>query len=156
MPAYWSGSPLLEGSTIWKLTAAPEPGMNPVSIYGNFRGHLNDYWLTNVCSQENGIATISVHTDDQTEIKKNLNKAIEEQNSRKRFAREYQEFYDAAKREDEMQALYDEISSMEEVIKSVGMPDSYSGKDPGRIGGCQCADFEKTGGRYLPGSDLSK
>ena len=86
-----------------------------------FPGSLNDYWLTNVCSQENGIVTISVHTDDQTEIKKNLNKAIEEQNSRKRFAREYQEFYDAAKREDEMQALYDEISSMEEVIKSIGI-----------------------------------
>ena len=39
-----------------------------------FPGSLNDYWLTNVCSQENGIVTISVHTDDQTEIKKNLNK----------------------------------------------------------------------------------
>ena len=86
-----------------------------------FPGSLDDYWLTDICAQENGIVTISIHTDDQAEIKKNLNKAIEEQNSRKRFAREYQEFYDAAKREDEMQILYNEISSMEEVIKSVGI-----------------------------------
>ena len=42
--------------------------------------------------------TISIHTDDQAEIKKNLNKAIEEQNSEAVLPEEYQEFYDAAKK----------------------------------------------------------
>lgn len=85
----------------------------------DFPAALNDYWLTKACSQENSIVTISVHTEDQVEIKKNLNKSIEEQNSRKRFAKEYKDFYDAAKREEEMQALYDEINAMDEVVKSV-------------------------------------
>lgn len=85
----------------------------------DFPATLNDYWLTKACSQENSIVTISVHTEDQTEIKKNLNKSIEEQNSRKRFAKEYKDFYDAAKREAEMQELYDEINAMDEVVKSV-------------------------------------
>ena len=41
-----------------------------------FPGSLDDYWLTDICAQENGIVTISIHTDDQAEIKKNLNKAM--------------------------------------------------------------------------------
>lgn len=85
----------------------------------DFPSTLNDYWLTKACSQENSIVTISIHTEDQIEIKKNLNKSIEEQNSRKRFATEYKDFYDASRREQEMQELYDEINSMDEVVKSV-------------------------------------
>ena len=82
---------------------------------------LNDYWLSKACNQKNTITTISIHTDDQEEIKKNLNKSIEEQDSRKTFAREYRDYYDAVKRQQEMQELYDEISSMNEVIKSVNI-----------------------------------
>lgn len=85
----------------------------------DFPATLNDYWLTKACSQPNTIVTISIHTEDQMEVKKNLNKSIEEQGSRKRFAKEYRDFYDAFVREEEMKALYDEINSMGEVIKSV-------------------------------------
>ena len=85
----------------------------------DFPATLNDYWLTKACNQENSIVTISIHTEDQIEIKKNLNKSIEEQNSRKRFAREYKDFYYAQKREEEMQELYDEINSLDEVVKSI-------------------------------------
>ena len=77
--------PLLEGLNHMETYSRTETGMNPVSISGNFRDPSDDYWLTDICAQENGIVTISIHTDDQAEIKKNLNKAIEEQNSRKRF-----------------------------------------------------------------------
>ena len=35
--------------------------------------------------------------------------------------REYRDYYDAVKRQQEMQELYDEISSMNEVIKSVNI-----------------------------------
>lgn len=85
----------------------------------DFPATLNDYWLTKACNQTNCIVSISIHTEDQMEIKKNLNKSIEEQSSRKKFAREYKDYYDAAKREEEMQMLFDEINSMDEVIKSV-------------------------------------
>ncbi len=40
---------------------------------------------------------------------------------RKKFAKEYKDFYDAAARESEMKALYDEINSMGEVIKAVAI-----------------------------------
>ena len=70
MPTYWNGFPLLEGLIIWKLTAAPEPGMNPDLHIWEFPGSLDDYWLTDICAQENGIVTISIHTDDQAEIRK--------------------------------------------------------------------------------------
>lgn len=82
---------------------------------------LNDYWLTKACSQENSIVTIGIHTEDQIKIKTNLNKSIEEQDSRKKYAREFKDFYEAEKREAEMQQLYDEISSMDEVIKSISI-----------------------------------
>ena len=68
---------------------------------------LDDYWLTNPCNQENTIVTISIHNEDQNEVKKNLNRSIEEQGSRKKFAKEYKDFYDAAARESEMKALYE-------------------------------------------------
>lgn len=82
---------------------------------------LDDYWLTKPCNQENTIVTISIHNEDQNEVKKNLNRSIEEQGSRKKFAKEYKDFYDAAARESEMKALYDEINAMGEVIKSVAI-----------------------------------
>mgnify|MGYP000299681785 FL=1 len=53
---------------------------------------LDDYWLTNPCNQENTIVTISIHNEDQNEVKKNLNRSIEEQGSRKKFAKEYKDF----------------------------------------------------------------
>lgn len=80
---------------------------------------LYDFWLKKVCSHEKTIVSIDIHTEDQIEIKKNLNKSIEEQNSRKHFAKEYKDFYDAATREKEMQILYNEIASMNEIIKSI-------------------------------------
>ena len=82
---------------------------------------LNDYWLTKACNQPNTITTISILTKDQALVKKNLNRSIQEQDSRKRFAKEYKDFYDAAVREEEMKKLYDEIDSLGEVIKSVSI-----------------------------------
>lgn len=89
-----------------------------IHIY-DFPATLNDYWLTKVCNQSNTVTSISIHTEDQVEVKKNLNKSIEEQNSRKAFAREYKDFYDAERREMEMRKLYEELQSMDEVVKSV-------------------------------------
>ncbi len=85
----------------------------------DYPGILHDYWLTKACSQPNTVTTISIHTEDQAEVRKNLNKSIEEQGSRKTYAREWRDFYDAEQREKEMTMLYDEITSMDEVVKSV-------------------------------------
>lgn len=85
----------------------------------DFPANLNDYWLTKLCNNENTIVTIGVHTEDLTEVKKNLNKSIEEQQSRKNMANDFRNFYDADRRQKEMQRLYDEIESMGEVIKTI-------------------------------------
>lgn len=85
----------------------------------DFPANLNDYWLTKLCNNENTIVTIGVHTEDLVEVKRNLNKSIEEQESRKNVANDFRNFYDADRRQKEMQRLYDEIESMGEVIKTV-------------------------------------
>lgn len=82
---------------------------------------LDDFWLSDICNFPNSIATISIGTMDQAEVKKNLNKSIDEQASRKRFARDYRALYDAEAREEEMKQLFAEISSMGEVIKSISI-----------------------------------
>lgn len=91
-----------------------------VHVY-DYPASLDDFWLTDICSFPNTIATIGIQTMDQVEVKKNLNKSIEEQGSRKRFAKDYSAFYDAESRETEMRRLYDEISSMGEVMKSISI-----------------------------------
>lgn len=91
-----------------------------VHIY-DFPSALNDFWMTEICNFPNTIATVSVGTMDMDEVKKNLNRAIEEQGSRKRFARDYSAYYNAETREKEMQRLFEEIQSMGEVIKSISI-----------------------------------
>lgn len=87
----------------------------------SFPDALDDFWLTDICNFSSSIATISIGTMDQTEVKKNLNKSIDEQASRRRFAKDYKALYDAQAREEEMKQLFDEISSMGEVIKSISI-----------------------------------
>jgi len=87
----------------------------------DFPNMINDYWMTKLCNQENSITKIDFCTESKNEVQKNLNKSIEEQDSRKRMARNHAEFYDADKRQLEMQKLYDEIDSMGEVIKTVNI-----------------------------------
>lgn len=84
-----------------------------------FPSNLSDYWLSRFTKFQNTITTVDVLTEDVVETKKNLNKAIEEQNSRKRFAADFQEYYAADKREKEMQALYDSIDTLGEVVKTI-------------------------------------
>lgn len=80
---------------------------------------VDDYWLGKVCNIDNVITTLDIHTEDQIEIKKNLNKSIQEQDSRFRSAETHADRTDAGKRLDEMEQLYAEISSMGEIIKAV-------------------------------------
>lgn len=82
---------------------------------------LDDFWMTDICNFQNSVATISIGTMDEVKVKQNLNKAIEEQASRMRFAKDYSAYYDAKSREEEMQRLYEEISSLGEVMKSISM-----------------------------------
>ncbi len=80
---------------------------------------MDDYWLSKTCNINNTVVTVDVSTDDVNEVKKNINRSMKEQKYRFQGATDYQEQYDAQKRLQEMQKLFDEISSMGEVIKLV-------------------------------------
>lgn len=87
-------------------------------IYG-YPDKLDDYWMAKVTNIHNTIVTVDLSTDDIITVKKNINRSMKEQKYRYREAGSFEEQYDAEKRFQEMEALYDEISSMGEVIKLV-------------------------------------
>lgn len=89
-----------------------------IHIY-EFPKGLNDFWMAHVCNINNTVVTVDMSTDDINEVKKNINRSMKEQNWRYQDAKDYQDKYDAQKRFQEMQKMYDEISSMGEVIKLV-------------------------------------
>lgn len=91
-----------------------------IHVY-EFPTKLEDFWLTDVCDFPNSITTIGIETMEQSEVMKNLNKSIQEQESRKAFAKDFSAYYNADAREKEMQRLFDEISSMGEVIKAISI-----------------------------------
>lgn len=84
-----------------------------------FPRKLNDYWMSKFCNLNNTVVTVDISTDNVIEVKKNINRSMQEQEFRYMEARNFQERYDAKQRYKEMAHLYDEISSMGEVIKLV-------------------------------------
>lgn len=83
--------------------------------------YLKDFWLKNLLQVRDAIATIDMSTRDKYEVQKNLNKAIQEEASRERHAKDFEEMYDANKRQQQLQAMYDEVQSMGEVVKMLHM-----------------------------------
>lgn len=80
---------------------------------------LRDNWLDSILEHEDTIVTIDISTKDKTETKKNLNKAIKEENAKASTATEWADYYDARTRKDELQNIYNELTSYGEVIKMV-------------------------------------
>lgn len=82
---------------------------------------LEDFWLDNIFDIQDAIITMDIDTKDTLEVKKNINRSIQEENARLRTAKNFSEVYDADTRRHELQAMYDELSSMGEVMKSVDL-----------------------------------
>lgn len=89
---------------------------------------LSDYWMTDIIKQEDCISTIDIATRDKHEVQKNINHALQEEYSRERHANDYQEIYDARKRQHQLQMMYDEVKSMGEVVKMMHFRLFVSGK----------------------------
>lgn len=89
-----------------------------IHIY-EFPRSLDDFWMSKVCNINNTVVTVDMSTDNILEVKKNINRSMKEQNLRYQEANDFQEKYDAKQRYQEMEALYDEIESMGEVIKLI-------------------------------------
>ena len=89
-----------------------------IQVY-QFPKHVNMFWLSTLMNIGNAITTIDIKTESITEVKKNINKSIVEQKVRYNSAKEVSEQMDAQARHDELVALYDEISRMGEVVKTI-------------------------------------
>lgn len=79
--------------------------------------HVNDYWLIDIFNIPNTVCSISLSNKDIAEVKKNINKSIMEENARGYSAKNYIDLYNADKRKQELQFLFDELARMGEVIK---------------------------------------
>lgn len=80
---------------------------------------VNDFWLVKLFNIPGCICTMDLHTKNINEVKKNINKSITEEAARGAVAKNYNEAYDSNKRKEELQQLFDEVSSLGEVLKDV-------------------------------------
>lgn len=87
-----------------------------IHVY-EFPRNLDDFWMSKFCNISNTVVTVDISTENIIEVKKNINRSMKEQEYRYREASSYQEKYDASKRYQEMERLFDEINAMDEVIK---------------------------------------
>lgn len=78
---------------------------------------LSDFWLEELTQKENVVATVDIATKDKVEVQSHLNHSLSEEFSRERSARDYEEVYDAQKRQMQLRRMYDEVTSMGEVVK---------------------------------------
>lgn len=90
---------------------------------------LTDYWMSRLCNIDDTIVTVDIGTRDTAEVKKNLNKALQEELSRAAYAKDFMELYNAKKREEQLQNMFDEIQSMGEVVKTVHFRIFVSGRN---------------------------
>lgn len=87
-----------------------------IHVY-DFPQKLDDFWMAKVCNINNTVVTVDIFTDNVMEVQKNINRSMKEQQYRYMEAQNFQEKYDAKQRFQEMERLYEEISSLGEVIK---------------------------------------
>lgn len=87
-----------------------------IHVY-DFPQKLDDFWMAKVCNINNTVVTVDISTDNVMEVQKNINRSMKEQEHRYMEAQNFQEKYDAKQRFQEMERLYEEISSLGEVIK---------------------------------------
>ena len=99
-----------------------------IHIYG-LPTKIKDYWLSSLTQQTDCITTLDIMTRDTAEVQKNINSAIKEERGRELSAGgDYQTIYSSQQRQIMLQSLYDEITSMGEVVKMVHIRLYVSGR----------------------------
>lgn len=76
-------------------------------------------WLFRLCRYPNVITTVDIQTLDRNEVKENLNRSINEQESRMDDARKRSEFKESRKTRDKLDQLLDEVSELGNSVKSI-------------------------------------
>ena len=85
-------------------------------IYG-LPNTLDRHWLTRIFTVSSCICSFDVATEDMAAVKRSINRSIGEEGARAYDAKDYNALYDAQKRQEELQQLYDELERMGEVMK---------------------------------------
>lgn len=80
---------------------------------------LRRNWLFALCKRSNVIVTVDVETLDNKEVKRNLDKAIDEQESRFEDAKKMSEARNAANTSDRLKGLLDEVLQMGNSLKAI-------------------------------------
>lgn len=90
--------------------------IKPLRIY-QLPKKLKDFWLDDILNIDGTIGAIDISTRDTAEVKKNINKSLKEEFTRKHSAKDYLELYDATIRQQELEMLLNELSEMGETVK---------------------------------------
>lgn len=89
-----------------------------IQIY-KYRERPDLHWLGQLLNLSNSIVTIDIHTEDQNEVVRNINKSFKEQKLRYQTATEHTELKDASSKVNQLDQIYAEISRMGEIIKEI-------------------------------------
>lgn len=90
-----------------------------IHVYKLPRAGVDDHWLTKVCNIDNVITTVDIYTEDLFVTKQNINRSLQEQEMRYQSASSFSERHDAEHQYRRMKNLYDELETMDEVMKSI-------------------------------------
>jgi len=89
-----------------------------IEIY-DYPTYLNDHWLIDLTNFKNAITTIDMTTEDVLTVKQNINKSLSEQESRFYMSKDKIEEREAKQRYQELDNLFNEVSSLGEITKKV-------------------------------------
>lgn len=89
-----------------------------IEIY-KYKERVEEMWLTKILNFENSICTIDISPADRLKTINSINRSMEEQASRYTQARYTTEKMDAQKIYDYLQSVYEEMTSMGEVMKNI-------------------------------------
>ncbi len=80
---------------------------------------VENNWLSTLMNITGTIAVLDVKTEDTQEVKRNLNRSMEEQDLRYQMSEHPADKYDAKQKYSEMKKIFDEINRMKEIIKLI-------------------------------------
>lgn len=89
-----------------------------LTIY-DFPATVDTHWMSLITGQPGSIVVIDVATEDQDEVKRNLNRSFREQRIRQRTEREDGDVMNAEDRYEELASLRNAVSRLGEIVKLV-------------------------------------
>lgn len=103
-----------------------------IHIY-DYKVSIDNYWLNPLLNINNVVAVMDVSTENTDVANKNLNKSMDEQESRYYSAMDNQQKHDARNRYNELEALLNEINNFEEIIKLIHIRLYVSGQSKAEL-----------------------